>query len=69
MNDYAQDELGELMQDENLMVDLVDSYQRKANDKKIIVFAVNVKHSKRIVENYCKAGICAEHIERSVNTY
>jgi superfamily II DNA or RNA helicase len=63
MNDYAQDELGELMQDENLMADLVDSYQRKANDKKIIVFAVNVKHSKQIVENYRKAGIYAEHID------
>jgi superfamily II DNA or RNA helicase len=63
MNDYAQDELGELMQNENLMADLVESYQRKANGKKIIVFAVNIEHSKQIVENYRKAGIQAEHID------
>jgi superfamily II DNA or RNA helicase len=63
MNDYAQDELGELMQNENLMADLVESYQRKANGKKIIVFAVNIEHSKQIVENYRKANIQAEHID------
>jgi len=46
MNDYAQDELGELMQDENLMADLVESYRKKADGKKMIVFAVNIEHSK-----------------------
>jgi superfamily II DNA or RNA helicase len=63
MNDYAQDELGEVMQNENLMADLVESYQRKANGKKIIVFAVNIEHSKQIVENYRRADIQAEHID------
>jgi superfamily II DNA or RNA helicase len=63
MNDYAQNELGELMQNENLMADLVESYQKKANGKKIIIFAVNIEHSKQIVENYRGAGIKAEHID------
>ena len=63
MSDYAQDELGELMQNEELMADLVESYQRKANGKKIIVFAVNIEHSKQIVENYRRADIQAEHID------
>ncbi|MDR0768680.1 MAG: hypothetical protein LBE71_02060 [Dysgonamonadaceae bacterium] len=34
-------------------------YQRKANDKKIIIFAVNVKHSKGIV--WDNAGLWLEH--------
>ena len=63
MNDYALDELGELMQDENLMADLVESYLKKAGGKKMIVFAVNIEHSKLIVDNYLKAGIQAEHID------
>jgi len=63
MNDYAQDELGELMQDENLMADLVESYRKKADGKKMIVFAVNIEHSKLIVEKYCESGIQAEHID------
>lgn len=63
MSDYAQDELGELMQDASLMADLVESYQRRANGMKTIVFAVNIGHSKQIVMNYRKAGIEAEHID------
>ena len=34
MNDYVQNELGEIMQNEQLMADLVDSYQREAARKK-----------------------------------
>lgn len=63
MNDYALDELGELMQDEELMADLVDSYHKKAEGKKMIVFAVNIEHSRQIVEEYRRAGISAEHID------
>lgn len=63
MNDYAQDELGELMQDAELMADLVESYHAKAKGKKMIVFAVNVEHSRKIVAKYQKEGILAEHID------
>lgn len=63
MNDYAQDELGELMQDTELMADLVDSYHQKAEGKKMIVFAVNIEHSRQIVDKYRQEGISAEHID------
>lgn len=63
MNDYAQDELGELMQDKELMADLVESYHKRAEGKKMIVFAVNIEHSEQIVEEYCREGIAAEHID------
>jgi len=36
MNDYVQDELGELMQDSELMADLIESYYSKAEGKKMI---------------------------------
>ncbi|WP_321438493.1 DEAD/DEAH box helicase [uncultured Bacteroides sp.] len=63
MNDYVQNELGEIMQNEQLMADLVDSYQREAAGKKMIVFAVNIEHSKLVAKQYNEAGICAEHID------
>lgn len=63
MNDYAQDELGKLMQDKELMADLVESYHKRAEGKKMIVFAVNIEHSQQIVEEYCREGIAAEHID------
>lgn len=45
------------------MADLVDSYHKKAEGKKMIVFAVNIEHSRQIVEKYRQAGISAEHID------
>lgn len=63
MNDYAQDELGELMQDTELMADLVESYHKKAEGKKTIVFAVNIEHSRQIVQRYRMEGIPADHID------
>lgn len=67
MNDYAQDELGELMQDKELMADLVESYHKRADGKKMIVFAVNIEHSQQIVEEYCREGIAAEHIDANTS--
>jgi superfamily II DNA or RNA helicase len=63
MNDYVQDELGELMQDSELMADLIESYYSKAEGKKMIVFAVNIEHSRLIVQRYQQEGISAEHID------
>lgn len=63
MNDYALNELGELMQDTELMADLVDSYHKKAKGKKMIVFAVNIEHSRQIVAQYQQKGISSEHID------
>ncbi len=63
MNDYAQDELSELMQDSELMADLIDSYHKNAEGKKMIVFAVNIEHSRKIVEKYRQDGILSEHID------
>lgn len=43
--------------------DLVASYNQEAKGKKAIVFAVNIEHSKNIVEMYNNAGISAEHLD------
>lgn len=63
MNDYAIKELGDVMKDDLLMADLVNSYFAHANGKKMIIFAVNVEHSQRIVQEYREAGISAEHLD------
>lgn len=67
MSDYAQDELGELMQDTELIADLVESYHKKAEGKKMIIFAVNIEHSQQIVEKYRQDGISAEHIDANTS--
>ncbi len=63
--DYDETELSEIMQDNSVMADLVQSYKDFADQKKIIVFAVNRAHSNKIVEKYNSCGYSA----RSIDTY
>nr|WP_262483915.1 helicase-related protein [Bacteroides timonensis] len=44
-------------------MDFCNSYFAHANGKKMIIFAVNVEHSQRIVQEYREAGISAEHLD------
>ncbi|PZO38211.1 MAG: type III restriction endonuclease subunit R [Pseudanabaena frigida] len=41
----------------------VDAYMRHAHQKRCVVFAINLDHSKAIAERYRTAGIAAEHID------
>lgn len=45
------------------MAPLVESYLEHCNGKKGIVFAVNVHHSLTVMQQYCDAGIIAEHVD------
>ncbi len=61
--DYVTKMLSELMLDNSIMSDVVDSYMENCNGKSAIVFAVDIEHSKEIVGRFKKAGILAEHID------
>lgn len=63
--DYDNTELSLLMQDKSIMADLIKSYKDIAFNKKGIVFAVNINHSKEIEKRYNKEGIKAKHIDAS----
>lgn len=51
------------MLDNSIMANLIDSYKKFASGKKTIVFAVDVEHSKSIVDRYLTAGIRAAYID------
>lgn len=61
--DYMSEEISALMQQEVVMASLTDAYLKYAPGKKTIVFAVDVAHSKSIVEGYQAAGISAAHVD------
>ncbi|MEZ4721942.1 MAG: DEAD/DEAH box helicase [Flavobacteriales bacterium] len=63
MRDYDLQMLRSVMLDNSLMANLVESYQKHIPDKKTIVFAVDVEHSKEIVRRYDEAGVRAAHID------
>ncbi len=61
--DYDETELSEVMQDNAVMADLVQSYIDFAHNKKMIVFAVNRAHCTKIVEKYNSSGFTAKAID------
>ena len=61
--DYDMMSLKGVMLNNTLMANLIDSYIKHAFGKKIIVFAVDIEHSKKIVARYLEAGIAAMHID------
>jgi superfamily II DNA or RNA helicase len=63
MNDYDEVAAEKLMLREDIMADLVDSYQQYAQGKKAIVFAVSVKHSMEIAKRFLAIGIKSAHID------
>jgi superfamily II DNA or RNA helicase len=63
MRDYDIKMLRHVMLDNSIMANLIDSYTKFAKGKKTIVFAVDIAHSKEIVQRYLHAGISAAHVD------
>lgn len=61
--DYNQKQLGERVDDDKLIGDVVSNYLRHASDRQGFVFCVNVAHSVHVCEAFTEAGIEAEHID------
>lgn len=61
--DYNEKELSEMMSNQQMTADLVASKLKFAKGLKTIVFAVSIKHSKLIIEQYRAAGISAAHVD------
>lgn len=61
--DYNQDELSDRMNNKGLVGDIVNHWQKLAEDRPTVVFAVSIEHSKSIVASFKVAGIAAEHCD------
>jgi superfamily II DNA or RNA helicase len=61
--DYNEKALYEAYKDNFTYGNLVESWRSKAECKKTVVFAINVEHSKSIINAYTKENIPAEHID------
>ena len=67
MREYDMKMLKNVMLDNSLMANLVESYIKHAKGKKTIVFAVDIEHSQNIVERYLEAGIPAAHVDANTS--
>ncbi|WP_137887722.1 DEAD/DEAH box helicase [Pseudomonas sp. 2FE] len=61
--DYIEDELAKVMGDAQIIGDIVSHWKELGENRKTLVFACNVAHSKRIAEEFFNAGIMAAHID------
>lgn len=62
-DDFNGKELGEKMQEAALSGGIVEHYQRLAAGKRALLFAVNVAHSRQLLEQFTAAGIACAHID------
>jgi superfamily II DNA or RNA helicase len=61
--DYVVDQLGERMNENSLVGDIVTNWIKRANGLKTIAFAVDVRNSQHIAAEFVRAGIGAEHVD------
>ena len=61
--DYNQAELQDVMDQQLLIGDIVDNWLRLASDRRTMVFAAGVKHSRHLREAFEAVGIRAAHID------
>ena len=61
--DYDKKGLNNVMNQPKLVGDVVDNWIRLASDKKTMVFAVKVNHSKALTKEFIERGIAAEHLD------
>jgi superfamily II DNA or RNA helicase len=63
MGDFKKGEAEMVMEGSKIIGDIVEHYQKYARGKRTIAFAVNVKHSIKMVEAFKQAGIRAIHLD------
>ena len=66
--DYAEGQLAERMNTGKLVGDVVTHWLRLAERRRTVVFATGVAHSKHLRDEFCRAGILAEHIDGTTPT-
>lgn len=66
--DYARDEIGTLMDTDQIVGELVGHYKQYADGLRAIYFAVSIRHSEHIAATFNAAGIPACHLDGNHST-
>lgn len=67
MGDYQVKDLAGKVHTTKLIGDIVENWLKLAENRQTIVYAVNVRHSKAICEEFVKQGVNAEHLDARSN--
>ena len=69
MGDYAVNVLEQEMTRTNLVGRIVDHYVRLANQKRALVFCVNIRHAQYVAEKFREAGYQSKHIDGTMSRF
>lgn len=61
--DYVEAELAKVMDTETLVGDVIAHWHKLAERRRTVVFAVDVRHSMHLCDEFNKAGVLAAHID------
>jgi len=64
-NDYSTPDLEKVLSTGQIVGDLVENYKKYSQSRKTLIFAVSVKHSLMICEQFREAGINILHVDAS----
>ncbi len=67
-SDYDEHQLAEAVNTAGLVGDLVEHWQRHAQNQRTVAFAVSVAHSQHIAARFRASGIAAEHLDGTTPT-
>ena len=66
--DYDAEALSAAVDQIGLVGNIVEHWLRLAENRRTVVFAVNVEHSRHIVQRFKEAGVAAEHLDGTTPT-
>jgi DNA repair protein RadD len=61
--DYVQDELAKRVNQTVILSNVVNTWKKLGEDKPTLCFAVNIDHSKSLIESFQKMGVPAAHMD------
>ena len=65
MGDYSQKEVSKLVESTLIIGDVIQTWKKHANNKRTVLFAVSVAHSKKLAKAFRQAKIPAKHLDGS----
>lgn len=63
LGDYDRSSLADVMSSPNIIGNVVEEYKKHAMGKRAVIFCVNIKHSKAVVDAFNKDGLPAAHVD------
>ncbi len=62
-DDYNQKQLSKAVNVKTIVGAIVSTWKEKASDRKTLVFAVDIAHSRSIIDDFISAGVSAMHLD------